>query len=269
MRLSQISIISGAVISGVVFGLILAPSLRKTGPVDFQASPRRSAAADPRTSGIMDASANSPARTRLKDRESAKKADEPRISIPVKTVVGLLHDGSLSGSDFKRLEKSVGLALETLGASQTESDEIKDLIKKSKDEINAAEKTHFKVGLVTPDHIEIDTSGIREPVSAIIGRLQNDIRATLSSEAAEVLISAIDWKFYYRIDENALITSLEIDRNEAGELMAQVKTGGGCTGWPVNKKFPDDGSPLPADQVFPELWRPYLRGLTIVPKNAR
>ncbi len=109
-------------------------------------------------------------------------------------------------------------ALETLGASETESDEIKDLIQRSKDEIDAAEKAHFRSGRVTPDHIEIDTSGIREPISAIIGRFQDGIHAKLNPEAAEILVSAIRWKSYYRIDEKQFITSFEINRKPSGQL---------------------------------------------------
>ena len=268
MRLSQFSIIFGAVLVGLVLGLILAPSLRHTGPANTS-PPQGKSAASNQTSAIMDAPGNSPSRTRVRDREPAKKAEEPRISIPLKAVVELLHYGILSGADFKRLEKTVGRALETLGSSQSECDEIKDLIKKSKDEIYAAEKTHFKLGRVTPDHIEIDTSGIQEPVAAIIGRLQDGIHATLDPEAADVLVSAIDWKFYYLIDEKST-TSLEINRNETGKLMAWVRTSkGAASGSEVDKKFPDDGNPLPAEQIFPELWRPYLKGLTLVPKDGK
>ncbi len=177
--------------------------------------------------------------------------------------------GSLGSPRFSELEKKVGPALESLGASMTEKDEIEDLIRKSKDEVTAAEKTHFKLGLVTPDRIEIDTSGMREPISAIIGRLKDGIHATLRPEAAEILISAINWKSYYWIDEKDLVTTLEIIRKPSGELSASSRDSISSSGRAIDRNFPDDGTPLPADQVYPEHWRPLLKGLTLIPKDER
>ncbi|MES2923532.1 MAG: hypothetical protein V4819_18395 [Verrucomicrobiota bacterium] len=272
MRLSQFSIISVAVLVGLVLGLILAPSLRQTGPA-IASPPQGKSAATNRTSAITDAPGNSPSRIRVKDREPAKKPDEPRISIPVKSAVALLREGHLGSVDFKVLEHVVGRPLEALGASKTESEEVRELIKKSKDEVNAAEKTHFKLGLVTPNHIEIDASGIREPISAIIGRLQNGIHATLDPQTAEVLVSVINWEKYYPTDRK-VVASLEIKRNRAGELTAWEQASNDemdewSTGQRIDKKFPDDGTPLPADQFFSERWRPYLKGLTLVPKDEK
>ena len=179
-RLSQFSIISGAVIGAFVLGLILAPSLRQAGPANTS-PPQGKSAANNRTSAITDAPGNSPSRTRVKDREPAKKTDEPRVSIRVKTTAARLQEVGLGARKFMELEDSIEQPLVELEATKTEIDDIKDLVKKSKDEIYAAEKAHFKFGLVTPDHVEIDASGMRQPISDIIGRLQDGIRTRSSS----------------------------------------------------------------------------------------
>ncbi|MES2924665.1 MAG: hypothetical protein V4819_24140 [Verrucomicrobiota bacterium] len=159
-------------------------------------------------------------------------------------------------------------SLEALGASKIEREEIKALIKKSKDDIHAAEKAHFRLRLVTPDHIEIETKGIWDAIATIRGNLQNGIRAALKPEAAEILLSAIDWESFYPTDERSSIRSLEIYRDESVGLVALVKPKGGrlVEVLPI-EKFPDDGTPLPADQIFSEPWKTYLKGLTIVPKR--
>lgn len=185
-------------------------------------------------------------------------------------MVILLKDGPLGSPAFRHLEVAVGPALKTLGASPTETEEIKELIQKSKDEVYTAEKTYLKLGLVAPDRIEIDASGVREPVSAIIGRLKDGIYSSLRPEAAEIIISAIKWERYYRMDEKDLVTSLEMIRKPSGELTAWARTSSAGTGGGVVKnKFPDDGTPLPADEIFGERWRPYLKGLTIVHKDEK
>ncbi|MES2924664.1 MAG: hypothetical protein V4819_24135 [Verrucomicrobiota bacterium] len=83
MRLTQFPIITGAVLLGFALGLILAPSLRQARPANGSPPQGKSAAAH-RLSAIPDAPGSSPSRTRVRNREPAKKTDEPRISIPVK-----------------------------------------------------------------------------------------------------------------------------------------------------------------------------------------
>lgn len=188
------------------------------------------------------------------------------MAVPVKTVVKLLQ-AHFRGVGYQELPVGMERAVDTLGISRTESDEINDLFKKSRDELTAAEKTCFKLGHVTPDRIEIDTSAIREPASAIIGRLQQGIRSTLKPEAAELLISSIDWKKYYPID-NSSTTTFEISRKYTGLRSAWVRTTGQNSGRGIDKrKFPDDGTPLPADQIFDDRWKPYLQGLTLLPTD--
>ena len=269
MKLPQLSIHAAVLLLGIVIGVIVSPILWNTGPPAASRVHQESSGGNLPDIGtsVTGVSRSTSSRTRVRDREPNQEIGEPHISLPVNTVATLLHEGDLYSKDFTDLEKWVNRALESLGASITEIGDIKALIKKSRDEIYAAEKIHFKLGLVTPDCIEIDMSGIREPISFIIGRLQDDIRASLNSEAAEIFIRAIDWKSYYPLDEK-LITRLEIDRKPSGELYAYVKFASKGSGRGLDKKFPDDGTPLPADQIFPERWVPFLSGLTILPKDV-
>lgn len=51
-------------------------------------------------------------------------------------------------------------------------------------------------------------------------------------------------------------------------MNAMVMTGfGGCGG--MVHGYVDDGTPIPAGQVFDDRWKPYLKGLTLLPQNEK
>jgi len=257
-------------ILGLFLGLTLAPTVRKPGG-EFVATtapsfPKSSKAADSNiASGPDDGKTN--LRTRAHERVENKKPKEPRVSIPLRTLVdGVRKNAFSSCSGFDRLEYAMERALSLMGATDREKEELKTLVKNSESEMLAAEKTHIKLGAVTSDKIQMDMSAMRGPAGEIAGRTKDGIRAALPPDLAEALISAINWDDYYPTDEKSF-TFLEITRKPSGKLIAWERQDSGGTGYGVNEEFKDDGTFLPADRIFPDRWKPFLKGVTILPKD--
>lgn len=208
-----------------------------------------------------------PTRTRARERKEEPKSSEPRVSIPLKNVVEILKEKDFNySSDFNRLDYSMKKALVLLGATPVEQEEVLKLVKTSESEILAAEKNHMKLGEVTADLIKMDKSGMRGPADEIAGRTKDGIRATLPADLAEGLISAINWEEYYPTDDESS-TQLKITRGRKGKLTAWEMQGGGGTGSGLDAEFEDDGTPLPAEKIFDDRWKPFLKGVTLLPKD--
>lgn len=268
MKPTQVLLPAATGIFGVLLGLYLAPTLQKT---EDKIHP--TAAAGPSQSAkSFDPTQDDPktnSRTRARERVEDKKPKEPRVSIPLKTLVEGLRENAFSYSfDFTGLEFCMGRALGLIGTTEGEQEKLKALVRKSKSEMLEAEKSHVKLGEVTADTIRLDMSAMRGPADEIAGRTKDGIRDTLPLDLAEALISAINWDGYYPTDEKSY-TRLEITRKPSGKLIAWEKDGTGGTGTPVSDEFKDDGTPLPADQIFPDRWKPFLKGVTILPKDEQ
>lgn len=251
---------------GLLLGLKLAHPLSIPGN-DAQAS--STAGSSDGVGSVDDTRLDKPSanqRTRAQERAADRKPKEPRVSIPVKSLVEGLKKSELSySSQFDCLQDCMEKTLNLLGTTTKEQEEIRNLIQSSKAEILAAEQIHLKLGEVTADTIHMDTSGMRSPVEEIIGKTKSGIRGAMPSDLADCLIESISWEKYYPVDA---YTRLEIDRDPSGRLMAWVRNSQRGSGTIVSNHFKDDGNPLPADQIFPDRWKPLLKGITILPKDA-
>lgn len=259
-------LLTGAI--GLALGLALAPGFR-TEDAKTSESPGRkfnNGNAAEAASTDTEVDAKTTVRSRPRDREEAQKNREPRVSIPLKSIVGILKKEFNYSSDFDSLENSMEKALVLLGATPVEKEEVLKLVKTSESEIFAAEKNHMKLGEVTTDLIKIDMSGMRGPAEEIAGRTKDGIRATLPADLAEGLISAIKWEEYYPTDEKSF-TQLKITRGRSDRLTAWEMQGGGGMGSGLDHEFKDDGTPLPAEKIFKDRWKPFLKGVTILPKD--
>ncbi len=192
------------------------------------------------------------------------KSSEPRVSIPLKTVAGLLKD-ELSYSDFIVLGRKMEPALVMLGASEQEKKDVMAAINKNQAALLAEEKTHVKVASSDGSKITLDLSGMEEPARRIAGQLQEDLRAALPEDIAGALIGSMDFNRYYFSGE-ARETSFRITRGDSGGLMATQATGGGSNGMGINpKEHADDGAPIPAAAVFDKRWSTWLEGVELTP----
>lgn len=269
MKSPLTSIGLAALLLGFALGRISAPA----GPDRGHSVAGNSARGESVHSGADDGSPGLPgierpqARTRVaRERTEEAKPKEPRVSLPLSTVVKILKDGNLKYAEFDSLPYRLGEALTLLGATEAEKEQVKSLADTSKAGILAMEKSHLRLAETSEHMIRFDMSGMREPVEEITGRLKDDIRMSLPADMAEGLVSAINWeKFYVTEDESA--TRLEITRNRKGRLTAWEKSAGGGTGRTVDSQYADDGTPLPADKIFEDRWKPLLKGVTILPKD--
>jgi hypothetical protein len=269
MKPARILLPAATGILGLLLGLALAPAIRKPG----EEIAAISAASLPQTAKSSELIPDDPKtnhRTRARERAEDKKPKEPRVSIPFKTMVGILKERDFKyASRFDSLGRPMESALRLLGATDREREEVMGLVKQSEAEILAAEKSNCKLGEVTAERIHIDMSGMRGPAAEITRRTQDGIRAALPPDLAEGLVSSIDWENYYP----AISTSfLEITRSTSGTLTAWQRINGGGSGRGLGRDFKDDGTPLPADLVFgnqrfDDRWAPFLKGVTILPKD--
>lgn len=269
MKSPLVSIGLAALLLGFALGRISAPDHAPgAAGTDASGNSVHSAAADdsPPAPGLP-GNGQPNARTRVaRDRTEDAKPREPRVSLPISTVVKILKDGSLQYAEFDSLTYRLREALTLLGATKAENEQVMSLAEKAKTEILAKEKSHLRLAETSDNMIRFDMSGMREPVEKIASRLKDDIRMTLPADMAEGLVSAINWKKFYATDDESA-TRLEITRGRNGKLTAWEKSGSGGTGRSVDAKHSDDGTPLPADQIFPDRWKPFLQGVTILPKD--
>ncbi|MEI6175912.1 MAG: hypothetical protein WCS43_03390 [Verrucomicrobiota bacterium] len=270
MKPSQYTLAAVTGILGLALGLALAPSLSNPGNEIVSESSTRNLKNNSSTDTGNTASTEGgkiTTRTRTRDRGEDRKPKEQRVSIPLKTLVRVLKDGEFnSSSNFNRLYFSMEKALTLLGTTEGEREEITNLVKKSESEILAAEKNHLKLGEVTADLIRMDMSGMRGPAEEIARQTQDGMRTALPADLAEAIISAIKWEDFYPVDDKAF-TRLEITRGRTGKLMVWEKSANGGMGHQADAEFKDDGTPLPADRIFPDRWKPFLKGVTILPKD--
>jgi len=203
-------------------------------------------------------------RERPADPARENKSAEPRVSIPLKTVANLLKD-DLSYSDFMVLGRKMDQALTMLGASEQEKADVIAAIDRNEAVLLAEEKANVKVASMEDSKVTLDLSGMEEPAKRIATQLEEEIRAALPNDLAEALIGSMDLKRYYFMGE-ARETSFRITRSDSGGLMATQATGGGSTGSGIQpQKFPDDGTPIPAAEVFDKRWSTWLEGVMLQP----
>ena len=225
-----IAVISG--ILGLMLGLTLAHSFPKLQATTIAESSSVKLNRGKHVDGVSAASKkgeNDSIRTRVKDRGDEEKSKEPRVSIPLKTMVEILKEKNFKNSSEFDIHYHIPKAFVMLGATEREQETIKELIETSKSEILAAEKIHLKLGKVTSNTIQMDMSGMRGPAEEIVERTKDRIRKSLPIELAEGLVTMIHWENYYPVDEKSFVR-LEVTRNLNGELTAWEREGGGGSG---------------------------------------
>ncbi|RYD20064.1 MAG: hypothetical protein EOP88_16525 [Verrucomicrobiaceae bacterium] len=267
MKARQTWITVGTAVVSFALGIMAAPSLRKpeghvapqirqTKSTSPAPSPERTE--DPDTAGTRSGSA---------DRGGRKQSSGPRMSIPLTTISEVIRQQQVSTS-FNWLDFGVEKSLTLLGATEEEKKDVLDHLSRLEAEILEEEKKHLKMIQTDPTEIRVDNRSMEEFARAITRQAQDGIRARLPGDMAEVLVTSIDWDKYYPTDDKS-IPSLTIVRNQEGKLQAWIRTEAGGGAFNLDSKYPDDGTPIPADEIFPEgRWKPFLKGLTLLPRNG-
>ena len=159
-------------------------------------------------------------------------------------------------------------SLTLLGASEREKNDVLDLLKKTESEIHAEEKKRLKVVQTEDTVIRLDNRSMEAFSKTLAPKIQEGIRASLPADLADVLISSSHWDQLYPTGENSFPT-FTISRDSKGNMIANIQQASRGTGMSLASGFENDGKPIPADQVFhEEQWKPFLKGLTLLPKDV-
>ncbi|MES2921852.1 MAG: hypothetical protein V4819_09905 [Verrucomicrobiota bacterium] len=266
MKSRQIWITAGTALISFALGVAFAPSWKKSAGEPATVTREGKSSGRSFSSTLPKGGEETAARTRVSKREEKKKPAEPRISVPVSSVAKTLK-GLQFNSDIMAPFNGIDRAFPFLGATEAEEAEIKTSLKRAKDELLAAEKRLIKVIQTDQTQIRMDNSSMRDVAQSVAQQVQTDIRSNLPGDTAEILISSINWEQFYPTDEKNFPT-LSIIRQSSSRISAMEMIGGGGHGGQVHG-FADDGTPIPADQVFNDRWKPFLKGLTLLPQNEK
>ena len=220
------------------------------------------------SSNQADASEDTTGRPRMAKRDEKKKSSEPRISLPTSTIANVIRGEKIRYShDIQDFQRDMEQSLNLLGASEREKNDVLDLIKKTESEIHAEEKMRLKVVQTDDTEIRLDNRAMEAFSKTIAPKIQEGIRASLPADLADVLISSSHWDQLYPTGENSFPT-FTIARDAKGNMIANCQQASRGTGMSLASGFVNDGKPIPADQVFhEEQWKPFLKGLTLLPKD--
>lgn len=214
------------------------------------------------------ASEETTGRTRMATRDEKKKSSEPRISLPTSTIADVIRGEKIRYShDLQNFQREMEQSLNLLGVSEREKNDVLELLKKTESEIRAAEKKLLKVVQTDDTVIRLDNRAMEAFSKTIAPKIQEGIRASLPADLADVLISSSHWDQLYPTGE-ASFPTFTIARDPKGNMMAKFQQASSGAGTSLASGFEDDGKPIPADQVFhEEHWKPFLKGLTLIPQD--
>ena len=222
---------------------------------------------NPRDSAHLDGSA---ARTKSAERSSASKHSEPRVSIPVSSVVAILNSRPAYQAGFENYEHSMGEALILLGASSQEKSQVMELMAQTKNDLLLTERSVLEAKVINDFEAGIDLSQMNQAAAAIIERTQIGLKSILPSDIGDAIVTSINWNNFYRSDlaGDPGKVSFKITRDPDGKLNYRINFTNGSAIMGASEGLYDDGLAIHADEVFPERWRPLLAGVELLPSKS-
>jgi hypothetical protein len=207
--------------------------------------------------------------SRVARRDEKKKPAEPRVTLPLANVAEMIRKEQIRGGcHFTDLRNRMNKSLTLLGTSEREKNDVLELMEKMDAAIRTEEKKLIKVIQASPSEIHLDNRAMEAFAKTIAPQIQEGIRSFLPADLAEVLISSTTWDELYPTGENALCR-FYITRSTSGKMTAETAQFSQRIGYAVDSKFVDDGTPIPADQIFQRCSHPLLKGLTLLPQNEK
>jgi len=157
-----------------------------------------------------------------------------------------------------------------LEVSESEEEEVHEIFKDLLKKLQIAESLHLKATQTNPSEITLDFSEMVSPVNEIFAEAQENLRSALPGERGETLALGVSSQSLYMFGESEVIR-LTIERERSGGLMMHMRyaSGGGAGNGLRRDLFPDDGSLIPADQVFGDRWKSVLSGMTLLPVDEK
>ena len=169
---------------------------------------------------------------------------------------------------FLQSEDAVMSALGLVGVERQTQDAVIAQVRSSNEEIAAAEKRHLRISQPSESEIVGDISGVVAQVPAIVKHLKDEIQVKLSPGQWSVVESVIKWDGYYA-PTGVESVRFRLVRQKSGDLSSVVKVGEIQDFGTLDTRFPSDGSPIEAAQVFGHHWEAYLQGFTLVPIDQK
>ncbi|WP_367874369.1 hypothetical protein [Luteolibacter sp. Populi] len=172
-------------------------------------------------------------------------------------------------------KEKVNEALTLLDATDAERDEVLSIFERAGANIQKAEMANLRVKEVAPHEVVLDATRVREPVKEVLGQMRSELGAAMDGPRGQALVESIAWDYAHptqaaAVDPNGVPAPgpapyrLQIVRSH-GQLMARCHTERGWTSYPLPAKYVDDGSAIPAGEVFGERWKSITSGVSLVP----
>ena len=212
-------------------------------------------------------------------RADAAKKSEPKIAIPLSEVSKLVTQhfktcGEIfSGeSQLEFTERNFEDVFVLMDFSESERESTKAVFEGAATRLRALERSSAKVRKSGPDGFELDLSEVRKASAAILEEARQEFLKNVPGARGQCIADAIDWDTCVygpgwkdgKSFPNESI-SLEIVRQRDG-LAARTHWGPCTTSFPLPKdRYPDDGTPIPAADLFAARWRPWLSGVDFAP----
>lgn len=205
--------------------------------------------------------------TKTSQRTIHAKPSEPRVSIPISSVVGILSSKQPGLNGFEHYEQSMSEALTLLGTTDDEKSRVMELMSRTKNDLFQAERKVIQPNVLNDHEVSIDLREMDNAASAIIERTRSGLKSILQQDIGDALDSTIDWNNFYRpnfaTDPGAV--RFRIRRDVDGGLIYEVSYSNGGSIMGKSEGLNDDGNAIRADEVFPERWRPLLKGIELQP----
>ncbi len=208
-------------------------------------------------------------KTKASERTTSAKSAEPRVSIPISSVVGILSGKPAGLNGFENYEQSMGEALTLLGATDEERSQVTELMEQTKTDLFQTERQLLKPKLINDSEATLDLREMDQASAAIIERTQIGLKSILPRDLGEALVNSMNWNHFYRSDQAADSGGVrfKILRDASGKLSYEIKFSNGSSMQGSRIELTDEGRPLRADEVFPERWGKLLVDLELLPEH--
>ena len=204
-------------------------------------------------------------------RQKKISTEETCLSVPIESLKYAIRSDSRVTLDY-RVDKegnpSLGRlseAFRLLDVSNDDATKILKLFDEISLKLRQQELRNVKVASVSDSQINLDATGMRAPVQALMEEAKSGILRILPDLKGQVLVDSLNWESFYRMEGFeeiklgvSLTQSIELNPHEGrGNIVRAIEL--------ENHDLPNDGSPLPAERAFGPQWEPFLKGLSITP----
>ena len=110
-------------------------------------------------------------KTKASERTNQAKFAEPRVSIPISSVVGILSSKEPGLNGFENYEQSMGEALTLLGATDDERSKVMALMAQTKSDLLETEQRVLRATVVSDFEVSLDLHEMDEFAATIIERM--------------------------------------------------------------------------------------------------